>query len=267
MLRSRTRFLTLLAPFVLVALLAEPAFSADREYPATAAAVARPATLGVQSCKSNAYYSARQLSFRAKIARQSLAVPQKLAVRVSVYRRNLEERKFRKVSSEKWASASDPGVGIYQHDVIVSPDAIETRAEYRAKATFRWSNATTGAVEARKSVWSKRCKQRTKLPKLRVTNVASVPVPGSAQMTHTVTVSNTGASEAVNPEVRILLDPTSTVVVQSRAIDSIGPKQVATVSLTLPSCKDSAAAFLMPTKPFDRHGVIVGAPFAIANCK
>lgn len=267
MLRSRIPLLTLLASVALVALLAVPAFSADREFPATAAAVARPATLGVQSCKSNAYYSARQLSFRAKITRQSLDTPQKLAVRVSVYRRNLEERKFRRVSSEKWATASDPDAGIYQHDLIVSPDAIETRAEYRAKATFRWSNATTGAAEARKTVWSKLCKQRTKLPKLRVTNVASVPVPGAPQMTHTVTVSNTGASEAVNPEVKILLDLTSAVVAQTRAIDSIGPNQVATVSLTLPSCKDSAAAFLLPNAPFNRRGVIVGTPFAIANCK
>lgn len=264
---SRSPLTVFFATFALVALFAVPAFAADREYPATAVAVAKPATLGVQTCKSNAYYSGRQLSFRARISRQTLDVPQKLAVKVSVYKRNNEDRKFKRISSEKWATASDLNAGIYQHDVIVSSDLIDTRAEYKAKAQFRWGNATTGSTEARKTVWSKPCKQRAKLPKLRLSWTNTVQVPGEPKVTHTFTVANTGASEAVDISLILTNDIDNGVGSVYTPIDSIGPNQTVTVNVTAAACNAWAKAMIVPRLSLLRTGVLLDSTAYITECK
>lgn len=251
----------------LAALLAVPAFAADHEYPASSASVAKPATVGVQTCKSSAYYSGRQLSFRAKISRQALDVPQKLAVRVTVYRRLAEQRAFKVLSREKaWSTASDPDAGVYQHDVILAAESIETKAQYRAKVSFRWSNAATGVTEAKKTVWSKVCKQRKALPRLTIFRAGSVQVPGKAEVTHTFTVSNNGGSEATDVDVQLRNDNAGTVPVATYRIDSIGPKQTVTVSLTAPNCTAKAVATLMPTFPLSKRNIVASGPLVIDTC-
>jgi hypothetical protein len=264
----RRPLLALCATLALVALVAVPAFSADRELPASAAASAKPAKATVAACKSGAYYSGRRLSFRAQISRQQLDVPQKLAVKVSIYKRNLEGHKTKLFSREKaWNSASDMDAGIYQHDVIVDSSAIETWATYRAKVVFRWSNAVTGAVEAKKTVWSKACKQRARLPKLRLTWTGSVQVPGQAQWTHTFSVANTGRSEVTDAKISIFNDnATAGSLVAPVKIDSIGPKQTATASITAPSCAVSATARLFPPFPLRRKGVLLSDTAVINTC-
>lgn len=220
----------------LVAALAVPAFAADPQSEKPQVAVAKPGTIGVQTCKSNKYYAGRQLSFRATIARQQSGTPQKLSVKIEVWRKFRTEKRFKRLKlagDTGWSTASDLEAGAYQHDLIISPNAIETRASYRARATFRWSNADTGVTEARKTVWSKVCEQRVKPPKLRIYGLTSVPVPGVAEMTYTVTVYNKGKAEAVNVPVGISVDGAPPIIA---TIDSLGPQQAGDVQITAPSC-------------------------------
>lgn len=264
---SPRRTLTaLVATLALAALFAVPAFSAGQQ-PASAAL--KPASVGVLACKSNAYYSGRQLNFRTKISRQQFDVPQKLAVKVTVWRKLSEEKRFKRlktVGDKGWNAASDINAGIYQHDVIIDPKAIETRAEYRAKASFRWSNASTGLTEARKTVTSKICKQKTKLPKLRLAWTRTVQVPGEPNVTHTFTISNSGASEAVFVNV-IVNNDANQVGVGYGMVESIGPKQSETLNITAPACSTSANATLIQPPAYGRSGVFLNGAAFIDTCK
>lgn len=274
--RTLTAFFATFALAALAALFAVPSLAGSKVPAESQAAVVKPGKIGVQACRSNPYYAARQLNFRATISRQQLNVKQQLAVKVEVWRRLNEQKKFRKLKldGEKgWNVPRDLDVAIYQHDVIVDANAIETRAQYKAKATFRWSDPNTEEVIAKKTMWSKPCKQRTSLPKLRLKWVRSVQVPGENKVTHTLSVSNSGYSEAVNVPVDAVSDSLSdpSGAAGSAVIDSVGPQQVESVSITVASCRNWTNASIGDPQfgkgLLGRPGVIWMGTLGISQCK
>lgn len=260
--RSPLIFTALAAVFVL-----SLATGAGASTPAVGQAAVKPASVGVVACKSSAWYAGRQLTFRARISRQDLATEQKLAIKVEIWRKLNESKRFRKIklSGEKgWATASEIQTAIYKREVSLAPDDIETAASYRAKVSFRWSDPQTGKTQAKKTVWSKPCAQKTALPKLKITNVTSVQNPGSATVTHTVTVANDGKSEAVNIPVGVRVDENNALLA---TIESLGKRQSADVQITTPACQVGAAALLDPLLKLMRPKIVSVRMFAIPSCR
>lgn len=256
----------------LIALLIAALFAVTAGSMAGAAGVPKPAaatlatsSLKVKSCKSSAYYAARDLTFRTKIMWQDLSAQQKISVKLVVYRKLNEAAHYRKLKLPKlagWKSPENKGASLYQYDWTL--DDVETAASYRAKATFLWKNATTGAVEARRSVWSKVCKQRTALPKLRIAGVSSLPIAGSNSFTHVISVANKGASEAVDVPVAVFVDAGGANVGK---IDSIGPKQTVDVQITAPDCTAFAYARIQATPALKRPRVLTSQSTNIPTCR
>jgi hypothetical protein len=223
-----------------------------------------PASVKVRSCRSGAYYDNRLISFRARMGRFSdTNAPQGLTMRFEVLQKLNEGARFKKLKAEglgTWFSSSDSAT-LYQRDLALTN--IETAATYRAKVSFRWTG-TDGAIQSRRVIVSGACKQRTSLPKLKITNDTAVPIVGSSELSHTVTVANDGRSEAVDVPVAIYIDSFSPVI---KTIDSIGPDQTADVQLTAPACQTSGSAVIDPLRTLVRIPQHVRTPFPLARCR
>ncbi|MFT4048884.1 MAG: hypothetical protein QM648_03505 [Solirubrobacterales bacterium] len=224
-----------------------------------------PATVKVRACKSAAYYAGRNLTFRTKIQWQDLAVAQKIRVRLDLYRKLNEASKYHKLKLPKisgWRTPDNKAASLYQYDWII--DDVETAASYRVKAVFEWRDPVTDQLQQRRTTWSKVCKQRTALPKLRITKIVSTPVAGSSFFTHVITVANIGASEAVDVPVRVFVDgyPKTT-----GEIDSIGPKQTVDLPITAPVCANYASAAVQRTPALDRGRIVNSTQTPILTCR
>lgn len=234
---------------VLIALALGTTGAVGAEQPASASAKL-PASVGVATCKNSPWYAVREITFRTKISRLDPAVAQGLEVRLQVWRKLAEQRRFKRLKLpglEDPASAKDPAATTYQRDVTIKN--VETAAEYRAKVTFRWRDATSGEVQKKHTLWSKRCKQKRGLPRLNVVKAQSLPVAGSDQVSHTLTVSNAGASEAQSVPVAIYVDGAAPIF---QTIPSIGPRQAEDVTITVQSCRVGAYAIIDPLKSLVR---------------
>jgi hypothetical protein len=213
----------------------------------TAAAIlagAKPhASVKLRKCVSAAYYDGRLISFRARMARFSdTNAPQTLRMRFDVYQRLDEDRQYRRLTADGlgvWYSSSDAAT-IYQRDLTLSD--VETAASYRVRVSYRWVTSG-GTVEFRRRLNSVDCRQKRRLPQLRIAGARVVPVAGSTQMTHTLTIANSGGSEAVNVPVALFVDGASPIVA---TIESIGPRQTVDVELLAPGCRVGAWATIDP---------------------
>jgi hypothetical protein len=235
-----------------------------------AVTVKAPASVGVLACKSGRYAADRSVGFRVKISKQSLLAPgapepeQKLEMRVEVYRQLLEGSRYRKLKIDglgEWKAAENPAATAYQRDYILN--GVDTAANYRAKAFFRWSYPSTGVVVNRRTVWSKTCKQKVSLPFLRITLASAVPITGSTDLLHTITVANTGGSEAEDVPVAINVDAKPPVV----KTVSLAPKATTDIQFQAPACELGAYAILDPLRTISRLQAGTRDRFYLQRCR
>lgn len=247
-LSRRPIFLTLLLAALFIC--AATVTAASAQVPQPRASAHPTSSISVATCRSNAWYSARELTFRARMSRLDPAVAQRLEVKLEVWRKLDESARYRKLKLTALRGslrAKDPAATVFER--VVSVRNTETAARYRARATFRWRNASTGKLELKRSKWSKVCRQRTKLPKLAITGARTLPAVGSDDVIHLLTVRNSGRSEARRVPVAVYVDGAAPVLGQ---IDSIGPRQTADVAITTPACKGTARAVIDPLRTLTR---------------
>jgi hypothetical protein len=267
---SRRPLIVLLAASA-VALAAAPVAlgSAHASKPASVA-VKPPASVGVLACKSGRYSADRRVGFRVKMSSQPLLAPgsvesaQKLEVRLEIWRQVFEGSRYRKLKIEglgDWKAAENPAATAYQRDFIVN--GVETAANYRAKAFFRWSDATTNTTINRRTLWSKPCKQRVSLPSLKITLANAVPIPGSTDLMHTLTVANIGGSEAENVPLSIFVDSLAPV---TKTV-SFAPKSPTDVQFQAPACATGAFAALDPLRTLKRLQAGTRDRFYLTRCR
>ncbi|MFY9469410.1 MAG: hypothetical protein WAP37_04775 [Solirubrobacterales bacterium] len=178
--RIRRLSLAAIAVIALVALVATSAVAKPR-----ADAPARQAPgktrLIVDECRGAALYADRKLTFKSTMS--TIDAGGKMEMRFSLYRRYIGQRRFKRVPAtdqnglETWLSSSEPAVTSYVHNLAVTP--VETRAHYRAKVRYRWSDSAGKIVAAAKRV-SALCKQSRALPDLVINKVSGYPNPGAA---------------------------------------------------------------------------------------
>ncbi|MBJ7458670.1 MAG: hypothetical protein JHD02_05745 [Thermoleophilaceae bacterium] len=223
-----------------------------------------PATIKVRTCRSGSYYDNRLITFRVRMGRfTDTGSPQNLQMRFEVLQRFNENARFKKLKAEglgDWTSSGSSAT-VYQRDLSLTN--IEAAATYKARVSFRWT-APDGHVEWRRVLVSNPCKQRHKLPKLKLTNVTAVPVVGTTDLLHTVTVVNDGGSEAANVPIAIYVDSLAPVIAP---IDSIGPGQSLDIALRAPACAVSARAVIDPLRTIVRFPQHTRTPFPIARCR
>lgn len=223
-----------------------------------------PASVRRRVCRGGAYYDNRLISFRARMARFSgTAEPQNLQMRFEVLQRLHENKRYKKLKADglgTWYKSSDSAT-IYQRDLTLTN--VETYATYKARVSFRWT-APDGSVSWKRKIVSSPCKQKVKLPKLKLTSVTTVPIVGSTALQHTVTIVNDGRSEVVNLPVGVFVDSLSPSIA---VIDSIGPNQSVDVQIKAASCQTSANAVIDPLRTIVRIPRHNRTPFPIARCR
>lgn len=269
--RPLTALLTVAAVALCTAALVPVAGATLGPVPLPAAAPAQttvsarpPASIKVTSCQSNAYYAGREFSVRTKMMWQDLSVPQKLRLKIEVWRRLFGAHRYRKLNLpglKAWTSPNDRVTSLYKH--LWTIDDIETAATYRAKATFVWKDPTSGKVQARRTTYSKPCKQRVGLPRLSIEHVTSAQSTGMSGVDHQVSVVNKGKSEAQDVPVAVYVDSADPVFGK---IDSIGPGQVSDLSIKAPECKTSAYAVIDPLRSLARLKGPMRIQFPIQRC-
>ncbi|MGH2959844.1 MAG: hypothetical protein ACRDKE_09580 [Solirubrobacterales bacterium] len=222
-----------------------------------------PASVKLRVCRSGAYYDNRLISFRVRMARFSdTSDPQNLQMRFEVLQRLNENKRFKKLKADglgTWFKSSDSAT-LYQRDLSLTN--VETAATYKASVSFRWT-APDGTVSWKRKIVSTPCKQKVPLPKLKLTNVTTVPIVGSTALQHTVTVVNDGRSEVVNLPVGIFVDELSPSIA---VIDSIGPNQSVDVQIKAAPCQTGATAVIDPQRTIVRIPMHNRTPFPIARC-
>lgn len=244
---------------------AAPIHQADAEERESPQASVRPiASVSVLRCRSNAYYAAREISFRAMMMRVDPGVSQALEVKAELWRKLNEAKRYRRLKLPGIGAPTtgrDPSATAYAREIIVT--SVEPASRYRLRARFSWRDPSTGRLQQRKTVWSKPCRQRTSLPRLRIVAQSSVAQAGSKDMRHSITVANKGGSEAVNVPVAIRVDGAPPIVA---TIDSIGPRQSADVSIVAPACRYSADAVIDPLRALVRLGGAMRARIPLERC-
>lgn len=223
-----------------------------------------PATVKRRVCRSGAYYDNRLITFRVRMGRFSdTNEPQNLQMRFEVLQRLNENKRFKKLKADglgTWFKSSDSAT-LYQRDLTLTN--VETAATYKASVSFRWT-APDGSVSWKRKIVSTPCKQKVSLPKLKLTNVTTVPIVGSAALQHTVTIVNDGRSEVVDLPVGVFVDSLSPSIA---VIDSIGPNQSVDVQIKAASCQTGATAVIDPLRTIVRIPMHNRTPFPIARCR
>lgn len=223
-----------------------------------------PASVKLRVCRGGAYYDNRLISFRVRMGRFSDTTdPQNLQMRFEVLQRLHENKRFKKLKADglgTWFKSSDSAT-LYQRDLSLTN--VETAATYKASVSFRWT-APDGSVSWKRKIVSRPCKQKITLPRLNLTNVATVPIIGSTALQHTVTIVNDGRSEVVNLPVGVFVDSLSPSIA---VIESIGPNQSMDVQIKAESCQTSASAVIDPLRTIVRIPMHNRTPFPIARCR
>lgn len=224
------------------------------------------ASVKVRTCRSSAYYVGREITFRAKMARYSETnSPQHLQIKVDVLQRLNEAKKFKKLKAKglgEWTSSSDVAT-IYQRDLTLTN--VETAAAYKARVAYRWT-ASDGKVEHRRTITSRICKQKVGLPRVGIVASSSVSIPGSTDVNHTITLSNTGKSEMIDFKLLVRVDDALGGIA---TVGSIGPKQTLDVQVQAPGCKVGAAAYIprYQNSNASRPVLLVSQPFVLTPCR
>lgn len=175
---------------------------------ATAQAAPRAAgkaSVKVSKCKSAALFAERELVFRG--AMSSIGSGGKMQMRVLLYRRYHEQKRFHLVNTAgsglglaEWQESGDASATKYVNNFSITP--VETRAQYRVKAQYRWRDAG-GKIVARAKRSSLTCTQSRTLPDLVIDGYVKFPNPGTYNASHPViyaiTISNKGRSSAWLP--------------------------------------------------------------------
>lgn len=211
------------------------------------AAGAKPtATAKVKKCVVSRFYDGRRIVFSGRMKRFSdTNASQGLQMRFDVYRKYREHRKYRKVTGTglgTWLPASDPNATIYVREL--SLEGVETAAHYKARVMYRWVQSD-GTVEFKRTRTTKPCHQRVALPHLTIDAVKSQPVAGSANANYVITVSNRGASEAINVPVSLTADANTPSM---GLISSLGPGQSLDIPIQAPVCRATTAAVIDPAR-------------------
>lgn len=228
------------------------------------ASSAGQASVKVRACRSSAYYAERDVEFRLRMYRLNVAGPQELQIKVEAWRKLKEDNKYRRLKIPGLSApttAKDPAAMIYQRDVAIKN--VETAAHYRARAIFQWRNPDTGALLAKKVVRSKSCRQKLPLPHLRIKQIRSLPIAGMRSIAHTITVVNSGRSEALAVPVAVVVDGGTPVFA---SIESIGPRQVKDVTIDAPVCTAAAYAQLDPLRTLVRLRGAMRTPLPLERC-
>ena len=200
-----------------------------------AVASALPSTSAkVNSCVSANTYANRKIEFSGRMAALSSATGGKLQMRFDVLRKFNESRRFRVLNADglgSWLGNSEPTATVYVRNIALTQ--IETAAQYKARVRYRWLDAD-GKVVARKTRYTKICKQAAKLPEPELLSVFKYPNPGQPTTTYVVRIFNQTRSEAINLPISLAIDgqPPATQV-----IDSIEGKELVNLTFSdLPSC-------------------------------
>ncbi len=251
---------------------ASPSAAAAAGAQATTAAVKLPASVKVKACRSNAWYSSREITFRTRMWRLSTGVGEKLEVKVEIQRKLNEDKRYKRLKIDalsKSTQSKDPAATIYQRDVTLRE--VETAARYRAKTTFRWRDAATGKTRHKRVVTSKPCRQKTTLPKLSIYGAASRHEDDNdaasgfdgPTWTYAVTVANTGRSEAIDVPVGVSTDGSDPYIGK---IDSIGPRQNASIAIKAPACREVVELQIDPLGSLKRLVSATRKSLTASNC-
>lgn len=204
------------------------------------------ASAKVKTCKVSRFYDGRRIIFSGRMERFSHTnATQGLQMRFDVYRKYREHRKYRKVKGTglgTWLPASDPNATVYVRELEL--EGVETAAHYKARVAYRWMGSD-GSVEFKRVRNTKPCHQRVALPNLSLGAVKIQPIAGSANSNYVVTVTNRGASEAINVPVSLTADANAPSM---GLIASIGPGQSTDVSIQAPLCRTGTSAVIDPAK-------------------
>lgn len=256
---------------LLAAVLVPPAFGSatvsvsDTSPRASAFAVGAkpPATVRLRACRSAAYYDNRLVSYRIRMGRFSdTNAPQTLQVRIDVLQKLREGKHYARLKASglhTWTSSSDAAT-VYQRDLRLTD--VETAATYKARVSFRWV-AQDGTVQFRRTITGKSCKQKKPLPRLALQNATEVPSADSTDVIHTLTVANTGRSEAVDVPVAVVVDNQPPLL---SSVDSIGPRQSVDVVIRAPACSRVAYAQIDPLRALLRLRPVERKRFPLPNC-
>ena len=200
-----------------------------------AKAAALPSTSAkVNSCVSAATYADRKIELTGRMSALPSANGGRLQMRFDVLRRFNESRRFRVINADglgSWLGNSEPTATVYVRNIALTQ--IETAAQYKARVRYRWLD-TDGKVVAKKTRYTRVCKQTAKLPEPELLSVFKYPNPGQPTTTYVVRIYNFSKSEAVNLPVSLAIDgqPPAT-----QTIDSLEGRQLVNLTFTdLPTC-------------------------------
>jgi hypothetical protein len=202
--------------------------------PNLAVAVLPSTSAKVNSCVSANTYANRKIELSGRMAALPSANGGKLQMRFDVFRKFNESRRFRLLTADglgTWLGNTEPTATVYVRNIALTQ--IETATQYKARVRYRWLDAD-GNVVAKKTRYTKICKQTAKLPDPELLSVFKYPNPGEPTTTYVVRIYNLSKSEAVNLPVSLAIDgqPPAT-----QMIDSIEGKQLVNLTFSdLPSC-------------------------------
>jgi hypothetical protein len=220
--------------------------------PASAAERA-PAQVRVADCSRGSLPTDRSAKFRGAMRR--LPATDQMAMKFTLQERSGSGRyvTLRAPGLNVWRT-SDPGVARFVHRQRVLE--LATAASYRVRVSFRWYDAE-GEILRRATRLSGGCRQRGRLPDLRVTRIAAQRLDGVPGATRYVLwIANDGAEES---EVQLAVDGAT---VDTPTVAPLGAGQRRRVFVTGPACVASVRAEVDPEDALresrERNNVRVG---------
>jgi hypothetical protein len=219
-----------LALIVSSAALAAPAGSAERA----------PAAVRVADCARGVLPADRSAQYRG--AMNSVPGTDRMGMRFT-----LQER----VGTGRYATIEAPGLGVWRTSrsgvarFVHRQRVLElaTAASYRMRVNFRWYDAG-GEVVRRATRRSGGCRQRGRLPDLRVERIAARRLDGAPGATrYVVHVENAGAGSSEAGVVRFAVDGAT---VDTLAVPPLRPGQRRRVFVTGPDCAAAVRAEVDP---------------------
>lgn len=215
--------------------------------PAGSAAPA-PADVRVADCSRGSLPADRSASFRGAMRR--LPGTDHMAMKFSLQERTGGGRylTLRAPGLGVWRT-SDPGVARFVHRQRVLE--LATAARYRVRVSFRWYDAD-GELLRRATRRSGDCRQRGRLPDLRVTRVTAQRLDGALGATRYVLwVANDGRARSEASEVQLAVDGAT---VDTPAVEPLRPGQRRRVFVTGPDCVAAVRAEVDPDDALRESG-------------
>ncbi|MEA2480276.1 MAG: hypothetical protein QOJ07_2198 [Thermoleophilaceae bacterium] len=208
----------------------------------TPAAEARQGTAArVSACKTGDTADARSATFYGRM--HTVSKSDRMLMRFTLVERFGDggPRAVDVPALRAWHSAK-PGVRVFGYSQTVA--GLEGGGDYRARVDYRWLDSAGNLV--RKSTrFTPICHQAGDLPNLRPATVSAQAGPAKGTAVYQVQVQNSGAAEARDVAVKLLVDGAATDVDH---IDTLAAGETRTVRFTGPVCQSRLQVQVDPFK-------------------